>query len=76
MALDRHATGPTLVARRPAEVADVHAKVPRPQVVKYGPESLTPIGQGKSWPGWAWLLALVLLILFVMWTQGWLPVPF
>jgi hypothetical protein len=45
----------------------------RPLVVKYGPESQTPVGQGQSWPGWVWLGALVLLIAFVAWTQGWLP---
>jgi hypothetical protein len=48
-------------------------KSERPQVIKYGPESPTPVGQGKSWPGWAWLVALVLLIAFVVWAQGWLP---
>lgn len=45
----------------------------RPQVIKYGPESQTPVGQGRSWPLWSWLVALVLLIVFVAWAQGWLP---
>lgn len=49
------------------------SKSDRPQVIKYGPESLTPVGQGKSWPWWAWLIAVVLLIAFVAWAQGWLP---
>ena len=49
------------------------SKTNQPQVIKYGPESLTPIGQGRSWPWWAWLVALVVLIAFVAWTQGWLP---
>jgi hypothetical protein len=45
----------------------------RPQVIKYGPESQTPVGQGRSWPWWAWLVALVLLIVFVASAQGWFP---
>jgi hypothetical protein len=48
-------------------------KSERPQVIKYGPESLTPVGQGKSWPWWAWLIVLTLLIAFVVWTLAGLP---
>jgi hypothetical protein len=51
----------------------MESKSIRPQVVKYGPEVQAPLGQGRSWPGWVWLVALVLLIVFVAWTQGWLP---
>lgn len=52
---------------------DVALRSDRPVVVRYGPESLTPIGQGRSWPAWAWLAGALLLIAFVAWTQGWLP---
>jgi hypothetical protein len=47
----------------------------RPQVTNYGPEVPTPVGEGRTWPWWAWLAVLVLSIAFIVWAQGTVPWP-
>jgi hypothetical protein len=74
MALDLASVRNSLVdtasdARRPW----VDGKADRPDVVKFGPESQTPIGHGKSWPCWIWLVGLAILIAVVISAEGWMP---
>jgi hypothetical protein len=49
-------------------------KPERPQVGRLSPELGQPIGQGRSWPGWALLIALVLFVAFLVWMYGQVPV--